>query len=173
MFKPPLLFVLIYLLVSHSTSAQDKDSTDEGLGEVKGSVEGLNETVQEMKTVLDALKKIKISGYIQAQFQSTDGSGDNPSAGSFSGGAFPAGTSSRFAVRRGRFKINYDNDLTQYVLEIDATQNGVAIKDAYAWIKEPWLRTYALTAGIFYRPFGFEVLHSHSIIESPEFSRAV
>ena len=34
------------------------------------------------------------------------------------------------------------------------------------------LRSFAFTAGSFYRPFGYEVLHSHSIIETPEFSRA-
>ncbi len=175
-------FLLLALFIS-VVKAQDTSlvATKEALGELKGAVDGINETMLEMKSTIDALKKIKVSGYIQSQFQATDGSGGwnntatsgQNSVGNFSGGSFPKDVASRFSVRRGRFKINYDNDLTQYVLEVDVTQNGVGIKDAYAWIIEPWMRTFALTAGIFYRPFGFEVLHSHSVIESPEFARAI
>ncbi|HLP18003.1 MAG TPA: porin, partial [Bacteroidota bacterium] len=114
-----------------------------------------------------ALKKIKISGYIQSQFQVADSDG----IASVAGGNFPTGVHSRFAVRRGRVKFNYDNDLTQYVLQIDVTQGGVGIKDAYISIKEPWLRTFSLTSGIFDRPFGFEISYSSSNREAPERSR--
>jgi hypothetical protein len=70
-------------------------------------------------------------------------------------------------------KVNYDNDLTQYVLQIDVTQNGVAIKDAYATVKEPWLKAISLTGGIFNRPFGFEISYSSSDRESPERTRVI
>lgn len=170
--KKFLLTVVFAIALHGFLIAQDEqDSTvsvlGEQLAEVKGSVEGINETVLEMKSTLDALKKIKISGYIQAQFQS----GENDAIKSFAGGDFPSFTHNRFAVRRGRFKINYDNDLTQYVIQLDATEKGVSIKDAYVSIKDPWLRTFGLTGGVFDRPFGFEISYSSSMRESPERSR--
>jgi hypothetical protein len=127
----------------------------------------MNETVLEMKSVLDVLRKIKLSGYIQGQFQSAEIDG----AKSFAGGDFLATDHTRFMIRRGRLKINYDNDLTQYVLQFDVSENGFATKDAYISVKEPWLKTVALTAGIFDRPFGFEISYSSSMRESPERTR--
>jgi len=170
--KKFLLTVIFSMALSGFLFAQDEQDTttttpEEQIAEVKGSVEGINETVLEMKSVLDALKKIKISGYIQAQFQSAETDG----AKSFAGGDFPVNTHNRFMIRRGRIKFNYDNDLTQYVLQLDATEKGVALKDAYVSIKDPWLRTFGLTGGVFDRPFGFEISYSSSMRESPERSR--
>jgi hypothetical protein len=151
--------------------AQEKDSTLENLQhrvtELKEQTDGLSEQLLALTPVVDALKKIKISGYIQSQYQVGEGDG----IGSLAGGNFAAGVHSRYQVRRGRVKVNYDNDLTQYVLQIDVTPGGVAIKDAYASLKEPWLRTFGLTAGVFDRPFGFEISYSSSNRESPERSR--
>ncbi|MBI2418671.1 MAG: hypothetical protein HYV28_12375 [Ignavibacteriales bacterium] len=65
----------------------------------------------------------------------------------------------------------YDNDLTQYVIQLDAIPTGVTIKDAYITSREPWLRMFALTAGVFDRPFGFEIAYSSSSRETPERSR--
>ncbi|MBI3189505.1 MAG: hypothetical protein HYZ33_02535, partial [Ignavibacteriales bacterium] len=160
---------LIFLILSTPLLSQDTTNiaTDEELGELKGALDGMNESMLEMKTTLDVLKKIKVSGYIQAQFQIADAAG----AKSLAGGDFPAFSDSRFQVRRGRVKVNYDNDLTQAVLQIDVTQGGVGIKDAYVSIKEPWLRTIGLTAGVFDRPFGFEISYSSSSRETPERSR--
>jgi len=167
-------FATVFLLLSITAivPAQKNQDTSaasvkEQLDEVKGSVDGINETLLEMKSTVDALKKIKVSGYIQAQFQSAETDGIK----SFSGGDFPSNTHNRFAVRRGRFKINYDNDLSQYVLQLDATEKGVGLKDAYVSVKDPWIKTFGLTAGVFDRPFGFEISYSSSTRESPERSR--
>jgi hypothetical protein len=132
-----------------------------------------------MKNTLGALAKIKLSGYIQSQLTSTSGAGgyagspvSGPaSVGNFQGGALASGVSSRFFIRRGRLKITYDNVVTQYVLQFDATQTGFTTKDAYILIREPWLRTFALTAGMFDRPFGFEISYSSSVREAPERTR--
>lgn len=151
--------------------AQEQQDTlvilDEKISEVKGQVEGINETVLEMKSTLDALKKIKLSGYIQSQFQSIE----NDGAASFSGGSFSTGMHNRISVRRGRLKVTYDNDLTQYVLQLDATERGLGLKDAYIYTKDPWLKTFALKGGVFDRPFGFEIGYSSSSRETPERSR--
>lgn len=124
-------------------------------------------SVQKLQTDLDLLKKLKITGYVQGQFQYIDSAG----AASFAGGNFPANTDKRFAVRRGRLKATYDNGLAQFVLQIDATEKGVGLKDAYAKITEPWTKAFSLTTGVFDRPFGFEISYSSSMRETPERSR--
>jgi hypothetical protein len=48
---------------------------------------------------------------------------------------------------------------------------GVTLKDAYYRFTEPWLKSFALKAGIFDRPFGFEIGYSSSSRETPERSR--
>ncbi|MEK6651201.1 MAG: hypothetical protein AABY75_09500, partial [Bacteroidota bacterium] len=104
-----------------------------------------------------------------AQFQSADAAG----IASYAGGSFPAATATRFSVRRGRLKAQYTNDFTlsQYVLQVDVTQGGVGIKDAYVSIKDPWTRFVGVTAGVFDRPFGFEISYSSSLRENPERTR--
>ncbi|MGE5498683.1 MAG: hypothetical protein ACM3Q2_11455 [Syntrophothermus sp.] len=143
-------------------------ATKEDVENVKGAVEGLNETYLETKATVDALKKIKISGYIQAQFQSaqTDGA---PAAGS--GGDFAKNLHNRFAIRRGRLKATYDNDITQYVVQVNVDEKGLGLKDAYASIRDPWTKMFGLTGGVFNRPFGFEVPFSSGDLESPERTR--
>ena len=162
-----ILSLLIAIYLNAKSQDTTKTTTKEDVAEVKGTVDGINETLQGILQTIDALKKIKISGYIQTQYQVAE----SASVASYAGGNFPQNVKSRFQVRRGRFKINYDNDLTQYVLQLDVTQNGIGIKDAYASIKEPWLRMASLTAGVFDRPFGFEISYSSSNREAPERSR--
>lgn len=168
--KKAITFSIILVFFASYTNAQE-DTTythlKEKVEEVKGALEGLNESYLETKAAVDALKKIKISGYIQTQFQSADIDG----IASFSGGNFSAGIHNRLMVRRGRLKAMYDNDITQFVLQIDATEKGVGLKDAYVYFKEPWLKSFAIKGGVFDRPFGFEISNSSSSRESPERSR--
>jgi hypothetical protein len=140
---------------------------EEGIGNVKGSVESLNESYLETKTTVDKLAKIKVSGYIQPQWQYADSNGQ----ASIAGGAFPANTKQRFALRRARLKTTYETTTSRYVLQFDVAQTGLAIKDAYATLMEPWLKTFSATLGVFDRPFGFEIGYSSSTRESPERSR--
>lgn len=168
--KKVLTLLIVLVLFSSYTQAQE-DTTythlKEKIEEVKGALEGLNESYLETKATVDALKKIKLSGYIQTQFQLADVDG----IASFSGGNFGAGMHNRLMIRRGRLKITYDNDITNYVLQIDATEKGLGLKDAYILFTEPWTKTFALKAGVFDRPFGFEISYSSSNRESPERSR--
>ncbi|TAL63282.1 MAG: porin [Bacteroidetes bacterium] len=124
-------------------------------------------SILKLKNDLDLLKKIKISGYLQAQFQVADSNGIK----SFAGGDFPANADKRFSVRRGRFKIAYDNALALYTIQVDVTEKGVGIKDAYVKITDPWTKALSLQAGVFDRPFGFEISYSSSMRETPERSR--
>jgi phosphate-selective porin len=127
----------------------------------------LSNVIRILQSDVAVLKRVKFSGYVQAQYQQIDSAG----AKSVAGGDFPVGVNKRFKVRRGEFKTMYDNGKTQIVANIDITQNGVSIKDCYGKFTEQWLQTFSVTAGIFNRPFGWEVPTSSSAIGSPERSR--
>lgn len=158
-----------------SAPAGDEEGGAEDAGVLRSQVESLNESFLETKSTVDALKKIKVTGYIQAQYQYHDSSTRIDTTvqapAGFSGGDFAPGVQHRLMVRRGRVKVTYDNDLSQYVLQIDVIPRGVTIKDAYILAREPWLRMFTLKGGVFDRPFGYEISYSSSVRESPERSR--
>lgn len=131
-------------------------------------------TVAIIRQELDVLKRIKVTGYLQTQFQY----GDSTGSAVYSGGAFGAGIDKRFMIRRGRVKFQYDAPLndkgistSQYVLQFDVTEKGLTIKDAYAKLTDKWIGWFSLTAGMQNRPFGFEIPYSSSLRESPERGR--
>lgn len=125
--------------------------------------------VQKISKTLQALEKIKISGYIQAQYQKADTAGIK----TFNGGDFPSVSSQRFMVRRGYLKIAYTGKLSTYVLQFNVNEKGFGVRDAYLTVKEPWWNTLSLTAGLFFRPFGYELSYATNKRESPELSRVV
>ncbi|MEO6191306.1 MAG: porin [Saprospiraceae bacterium] len=135
----------------------------------KDPIDTLTVAFNKLQSDLSLLKKIKISGYIQAQYQIADSAG----IASFAGGNFPATVDNRFDVRRGRIKVAYESRLTQSVLQIDVTQRGVAIKDAFMKLTEPYKNALSLTAGMFSRPISFECEYSSSLRETPERTRMV
>jgi len=127
----------------------------------------LAKSVTELQSDLGLLKKIKLSGYMQAQYQFCDSNGVK----SYAGGDFPANNDKRFTLRRARLKATYNGNFTQYVFQIDANEKGFSIKDMYAKVTEPWLQTVSLTFGCQNRPFGNEIGYSSSMRESPERGR--
>ena len=122
--------MLLFLVLSGFASYAQEETGDTTYQAIAG-----------MQSLLNNLNKIKISGYIQGQFQLADSTGIK----SYAGGDFPSVSDKRFAVRRGRIKVAYDNSITQFVIQLDATEKGVALKDAYAKVTEPWLQTIGLT----------------------------
>lgn len=166
-----LLFSMLVMgLVWMPLCAQDDADGEEG--ETKSGVEAVDEAFVDIQNTVEALKKLKISGYIHAQYQSADTMGNSLySIGNYSSGAFAPGSDNRFIIRRARLKATYTEDLASFVLQIDASERGVIIRDAYTAITEPWLRNFTITAGIFDRPFGYEIGYSSSLRESPERSR--
>ncbi len=125
--------------------------------------------------VVEALKNIYISGYVQVQFRSTqsDTAGRAFGAGKFQGGTFSENVDNLFQIRRGRLKVEYKDDLTRVGIQLDALPSDVKLKEAYVEFREPWTESVGLQAGVFDRPFGYEVSYSSSRIESPERSRVV
>lgn len=114
-------------------------------------------------------RKLHLGGYLQMQGQWGEADaklrvGDRPNE---------RGAYSRLGIRRGRLKVAYRDKGTEVIFQLDATERGVAIKDAYLKMRLPWegwLRSH-LQLGIFDRPFGSEIRYSSSERESPERSR--
>ncbi|HYH56822.1 MAG TPA: hypothetical protein VD772_09440, partial [Anseongella sp.] len=120
-----------------------------------------------IREIAGNLENIKISGYVHALFQKASA----PGISSFSGGPFEEDVDQRFTVRRGRMKLTYDAGLSSAVVQIDATEQGVIIRDAYVRMTEPRWKTFGLQAGVQNRSFGHEVAFSSSRRETPERSR--
>ena len=118
---------------------------------------------------IDNLKKLKISGWVQAQFQLVDSAG----AATYDGGNFNANQKDRFMIRRGRVKFTYNQKYSQYVLQLNATERGVNLVEIFGKVTDPWTKSISLTGGVMNRPFGFEIQQSSADRETPERSRYV
>ena len=182
-----LIFIATLALFSWNTGQSQEDTTSgqaaskEELEQVKGALDGLSESFTEYRNYVDALRKIKITGYVQPQFRLAQI--DNPygsfydsgnpfnNVGYFNGGAFPRYSKNVFQLRRARVKVNYDNVLTQFVIQFDVGQTGLGIKDAYLSLIEPWTQSVGFQMGVFDRPFGYEISFSSGSRESPERAR--
>src|SRR6185369_15157895 len=80
----------------------------------------------------------------------------------------------RFLVRRGRLKTVYAGENAEYLLQIDATGEGVTLKDAEATFIDTWSPLgIRFTLGQFKVPFGYEVLQSSADREMPERARVI
>lgn len=111
--------------------------------------------------------QLKISGYLQGQWQWTETEG---AAAFGAGGSFGKTMDNRFSIRRGRVKFSYTNGIVQAVVQPDLTEKGIKIKDAYVAVAMP-NKAIGGQFGIFDRPFGYEISYSSSLRESPERSR--
>ncbi len=107
---------------------------------------------------------LKISGYLQFQYQKAQEKG----APSFSGGDFSEEVNNRFMIRRGRFKFDRVDEYTNIVFQLDATQDGVSLRDAFIQVKDPKWKIFTLTAGQFTKPFGYILSYSSANRELPE-----
>ncbi len=133
-------------------------------------IDTLAKNVQNINDELHKIKRLKITGYIQPQWQYIDSAG----APSFAGGDFINGTGkyySRFTMRRGRFKFTYDYENVQLMINTDATEKGLAMRETFVKVTDPWLNMFSLTAGLLQVQFGFEVTQSSSVRETPERAR--
>lgn len=116
---------------------------------------------------------LRFSGYIQPQFQYISSKG----AESYAGGNFPAAVNNRFMLRRGRIRLDYERydengmPMVAFAFQFDGTERGVNIRDFYGRFFEGKWNILSLSAGMFARPFGYEVNLSSSDRESPERGR--
>ena len=163
MLSKKLLILLLALLTCQALQAQflmDMVDTTKDMG----------------KSMLSIYKKfdhIRINGYLQPQFQVTQTKGSK----NFSGGDFATNSNNRFMLRRGRVRFEYlhfaakKGPSVQFVFQFDGTERGVAIRDFWGRILENKYKLFALSVGMFARPFSYELNLSSSDRESPERGR--
>lgn len=127
-----------------------------------------------VRPVVRRFENLFFSGYMQPQFQVAGSKG----APSYAGGNFSEFTNSRFMLRRARIKLDYllssknsTFPLALFTFQVDATERGVNVRDMYARVYEPKLHNFALTMGLFARPFGYEINLSSAYRETPERGR--
>ncbi|CAN5662332.1 hypothetical protein BH11BAC3_BH11BAC3_20840 [soil metagenome] len=124
-------------------------------------------------SVSQRFNHIRISGYLQPQFQVASSKG----ARDYSGGDFSPNVNNRFMLRRGRLKIDYLNlninekPTVQFVLQMDGTERGFFIRDVWGRIFENKFELFSFSTGMFARPFSYELNLSSSERESPERGR--
>lgn len=126
-----------------------------------------------MLSIFKKYDRVKISGYMQPQFQTIQTKG----AKSYSGGDFAPNVDNRFMMRRGRLRIDYihfsdtKKPSVQFVFQFDGSEKGFFIRDFWGRILENNTKLFSFTTGMFARPFGYEVNLGSADRESPERGR--
>lgn len=153
-------------LGASAQGAASEPTTDEKVDTMKGRVDSIEEQNLETKTVVDALRKLKLSGYAQARFGVMEATNLTPS------NQVPLTANDGFSIRRGRFKAVYDAGIADAVLQVDATPSGVSLKQAEAVLKIAAINGYVLVGQTEF-PFGYEVQASSADLALLERSRVV
>ena len=166
MVKPVKAFLLFFTVLNVTIAAHSQRY----LSDLDSSLLYLKDTV---RPLLKRFENLQFSGYIQPQFQLADTEG----AKSYNGGDFSAFSKSRFMLRRARIKLDYllkteDNyPRALFTFQVDATERGVNVRDMFMRLYETRGHNFSLTAGLFARPFGYEVNLSSAYRETPERGR--
>lgn len=156
---------------AQAKAADEKNAAQtEQIDAIDGKLTGLEENFLETKATVDALKKLKFSGLVQAQYEYTTDTGlvnkDRPLQ------------QGRFMVRRGRLKATYSaGNGSSYVMQYNLNETGLKAQDMYVNWKQTVLLgdmkslTFMAQAGLQDIPFGFEIGYSSSTMETLERSR--
>jgi phosphate-selective porin len=169
----------ISLLFSLTSIAQtvEKDTTNvreieqlrAAMKEQYNKFKSLDEKLSKMSGDVDKVKKLHISGYIQAQYENYDywnASGSSHGVPATSGA--PVITNS-FMLRRARVKFSYKAiDGVEFVLCPNFDVDRVQFKDAYVQLHDRWTKIFTLTMGQFLRPTTYEIDYSSSSREFAE-----
>jgi phosphate-selective porin len=169
MFKRLMFALAAIALLPLGASAQGtqaEPTADEKVDEVKGRVDSLEEQFAEYKGLVDSLRKLKLSGYVQARYGLLEATNLAPA------NQIPATANDGFFIRRGRLKAVYDTSIAQAVLQIDAVPSGVVLKQAEAVLKLAAIDGYILVGQTEF-PFGYEVQASSADLALLERSRVV
>ncbi len=155
--KKTITLFLFAALAATAAVAQETEPTE---------IEALQSRTDALESDVSKLKRLKISGYIQGQYQYGQEEavlkvGEKINENANKG-------VNRIGIRRGRIKFAYEYGIASGVLQLDVTEQGVKFKDVYLNVKDPWVQSFQLRAGIFDRPFGYEIGYSSSRRESPE-----
>ena len=170
--KITVAFLLLGALVAKAQDVQKDtiiESLKERIDEHSMKFSGLDERLSTMDSDLAKLTKIKVSGYIQAQYDMYDiwGTAGHGSNVALSGA--PANTvTNSFFLRRARIKFAYEAaEGVKFVLQPDFSFDKVSLKDAYVVLNDRWTKTFSLYLGQFDRP-NYEVEYSSGSMEMLE-----
>jgi hypothetical protein len=157
------------------------DKVEADLAALTGTVDTMNAILTDpegafetMKSDVSKLKKVTISGYVQARYNRFDGNLDKQT------GTEP---NDNFSVRRARIKVTgKPTTKSEAVIQLDAGQGytgesgpSVSLKDAYVgyYFFDTMERGLAAFMGQQKWPFGYEVVQSSGVRECPERSLVV
>lgn len=128
-------------------------------------LERLEKQTALLEKAVKKLNNFKVSAYIQGQYQYGEkdatlkvGDTNENREKSFN----------RFGIRRGRIKFEYREGIGEAAVQLEVNDKGVSFRDLYIGVKDPWSGRNSLLAGVFNRPFGYEIGYSTSSLESPE-----
>jgi len=162
-----LVLVIPMLVLSTGIKAQkqiedlkkEQDTLKENVSTLRDKISGVEERIATAEGDLAKLTKIKLSGYIQAQWLNYEASSSYPN--------------NLFMLRRVRIKFQYEpvNGVV-FVLQPDFVPGNITLKDAYVQLNDRWIKTFSLWGGKFNRP-NYEVEYSSSSREVPERSRVI
>jgi phosphate-selective porin len=157
-----LLTIAIFMVISVYGYSQKQviDSLKEVIAGHEGKLNALDDRVLVNESDLGKLNKIKVSGYVQAQWEhyGTDLEKTN-------------GYNNTFFIRRARIKFTYEPaDGVKFVLQPDLSTGNLALKDAYAVVNIPKLKNVTLWMGQMNRP-DYDVEYSSSSRELLERAR--
>ena len=150
-----LSLIVLMLISAFTFKANSQESTvGEQITEVNDKVNGLTERLATAESDLSKLTKIKVSGYMQAQYQYFENPAIQPN--------------NYFSLRRARVKFTYEAaDGVKFVLTPDFLPGNVTLKDAYVVLNDRWSKSFSLWAGKFNR-LNYEVEYSSSQREVAE-----
>jgi hypothetical protein len=159
-FLKSILFLAVLTSLSLSASAQqDADTLKEKVTELKDQVAGIDERLLVAETDIAKHNKLKISGYLQAQYSHFE----NPSV-------YPTDF---FFIRRARLKAAYEaTEGLKFVVQADFIPGSVSVKDAYGILNLPKYKPLTLWVGQFNRS-NYEVEYSSSQREVLERSKVI
>lgn len=147
-----LITLCLFFVLFLKTNAQEVN-TDEKLSELTDQVNGINERLTIGEGEIAKLSKIKISGYVQGQYQH------------FESPLLASTSDNYFSIRRARLKVVYEPlDGVKFVLQPDFVPGAFSIREAYAVLNDRWTKSFSLWAGKFNRP-NYEVEYSSSQLD--------
>ena len=133
------------------SQTQRLDSLKDVIERHEGKLNALDDRVLVNEADLGKLNKIKISGYIQAQWEHYGADLEKTN-----------GYNNTFYIRRARIKFTYEPaDGVKFVLQPDLSTGNLALKDAYTVVNLPKLKNLTLWMGQMNRP-NYDVEYSSS-----------
>ncbi|MEW5702149.1 MAG: porin [Candidatus Zixiibacteriota bacterium] len=150
----------------------ESDSLYDQLNQVTDQMAGVQERLAIAESDIAKLKKVKITGYVQARYEYHDDAIGSPALGTTSSDKKNQGQLlNRFFIRRTRLKAAFQaSPNAAGAVSFDGSASGVSLKDAYVSVTEPWSQL-TFTLGQFNWLFGYEISFSSSKREFPERAR--